>query len=296
MPLTESEEKKYIEDIRKGWRSFNEYDLPDYNEEILVELARHGSSFIHKLPAHLKTEQVILALAENDKSNTFMSHISPSDTKAYRDVAIKAISSSPGNVRYVESSYIDKNFMIDTVSASPQALSALLKEYHDIFHDTFDTTAVEKALDRSDSARTMFLSGIISGKTPTTLIFDEYIKKTLLSTPSIAGHLMRANFKTNLLLEIISEGGWPDAHSNCKPNNLDDAFRKLLKPKSTTVQSWQQAYVMTFGLEKALKLCKSSGRMDVLEGIYSRDEIMPHLKNRKGNRVKGEWLEDALGL
>lgn len=104
------------------------------------------------------------------------------------------------------------------------------------------------------------------------------------------------NFKVNLLFEIINDGAWPDAYLNSRPKDLDDALKKLLKPKNTTEQSWQRAYVMTFGLDEALKLCKSPGRMDVLEGIYSREEIMPHLKNRKGNRLKGEWLEDALGL
>lgn len=124
MPLTESETRKYIEDIKKGWRSFNEYDLKDYNEEILVELAKHGGSFANKLPEHLKTDLVLIALAENDKSNSFMKHVSPNDTHIYRDVAIKAISSSPGNIRYVETSSIDKQFIIDTVNFAPQSLCA----------------------------------------------------------------------------------------------------------------------------------------------------------------------------
>lgn len=296
MPLTESETRKYIEDIKKGWRSFNEYDLKDYNEEIVVELARHGGSFAHKLPGHLKTDLVLMVLAENDKSNCLMKHTSPNDTHLYRDVAIKAISSSPGNIRHVETSYIDKQFIIDTVNAAPQSLCTFLKEYPGIVHDTFDSVSIEKILDSNISARTMFLSAIARGDIQTPLICDEYIKKSLPTTPSIAGHLLRMDFKTNLLLEIIDEGMWPDAYLNGKPKNLDDALKKLLKPKNTTEQSWQRAYVMTFGLDEALKLCKSTGRMDVLEGIYSREEIMPHLKNRKGNRLKGEWLEDALGL
>ena len=70
----------------------------------------------------------------------------------------------------------------------------------------------------------------------------------------------------------------------------------MMKPLSSTVQTWQIAYAMTFGIEKVVQAMKSPSRIELLESIYTRAEILPHLNQRKDLKAKGRWLEEDLGM
>lgn len=290
-----AETKKYIEEIRKGWRSFDVDGMFQYNDDILIAFAENGKSFIQHLPEHRKTDPVLSVIAELDKTNQCMKYISQESTSIYQELAVKAVASSYGNLSYVSKNVVDADFMRETVARNARALSGFFESYSDLVHQTYSQSEMEAVLGSNKVARNQVLISVLQERIKTPLITDEFIQGSLLVCHSLASFIRKTD-KKHLVLDLISQDGWPEAYVDDKPTDLKDAIKRMMKATNSTVQSWQIAYAMTFGIAEVVNVMKTPSRIEMLEEIYSREEILPHLSKRKGSKIKGQWLEDELGL
>lgn len=287
--------KQYIEEIRKGWRRFDNEDIHEYNDDILIAFAQRGDFFIHRLPKKMMTDKALSVVAELDKTNQCMKYISKDSTPIYRDIAVKAVASSYGNLTYVSKDVIDVDFIRDTVSRGATSLCGFFDHYSDLVHQTYSPSELEDILCANSIARNQVVGSILRGKIDTSLITDAFIQQSLLVCNSLASFIRKTD-KKHLAFDLINQGGWPEAYVDDKPTDLKDAVKRMMKVKNSTVQSWQIAYAMTFGIAEVVKEMKTPSRIELLQEIYSREEILPHLSKRKGSKIKGQWLEDELGL
>jgi hypothetical protein len=287
--------KKLIEEIRKGWRSFDEALIDQYNDDVLIALVENGKTFIHRLPQHLKTDPVLSVIAELDKTNQCMKYISQGSTPIYRELAVKAVASSYGNLRHVAEDIVDAGFVRDTVAMRASSLCAFFEQYPALVHEIYSTAEMEAVLCADTIARNQVVNDFLRGKFETPLITDAFIQQSLLVCNNLVGFLLKTE-KKHLALDLIKQGEWPEKYANDKPSDLKDAVKRMMKVKNSTAQEWQKAYAMTFGIAEVVKVMKTPSRIELLEAIYSKEEILPFLSKGKDMKIKGQWLEDALGL
>jgi hypothetical protein len=287
--------KKLIEEIRKGWRVYGEDQIDQYNDDVLIALAENGKTFIHRLPQHLKTDPVLSTIAELDKTNECMKYISQGSTSIYRELAVKAVASSYGNLWHVAKDVVDTAFVRDTVAMKASSLCAFFERYPALVHEIYSIAEMEVVLCADTIARNQVVGAVLRGKFETPLITDAFIQQSLLVCHSLVGFVLKTERK-HLALDLIKQGKWPEKYENDRPSDLKDAVKRMMKVTNSTAQEWQKAYAMTFGIAEVVKEMKTPSRLELLQQIYTRQEIAPHLPKRRGSKIKGEWLEDSLGL
>jgi hypothetical protein len=288
--------KKFIQEIEKGFRGFDRDEISHYNEDILVAFAeKRATFFLHYLPKSLKTDRLLSVIAETDKTNQCMRYISKNSTPIYRELASKAVASSYGNLTYVSKEVVDSDFIRETSSRAANSLYGFFEQYPDLVHQTFSTTEMEAVLWADKKACNQVVNGVLRGSIKTPLITDEFIQKSLLVCPSLISFIRKTE-RNHLALDLLNQGEWPEAFASDKPTDLKDAVKRMMKPKNSSVQNWQIAYAMTFGIAEVVKAMKTPSRIELLEEIYPKEEILPFLSNRQGMKIKGQWLEDSLGL
>lgn len=288
--------KEFIDQIKKGgWRFFEVDDVHLYNDDILIAFAQCGTFFMDRIPRHMMTDPVLSVVAELDKTNQCLRFFTPDDTPIYRELAVKAVASSSGNLMYVSEDFVDAEFVRDTVTSGPSSLCAFLRGYPAIVHQIYDKPGLEALLSADTIARNQVVSDALKGKFETPLITDDFIQQSLLVCNGLIGSVLKTD-KKHLVLDLINRGEWPEAYAKDKPEDLKDAVKRMMKPMSSVAQSWQKAYAMTFGVAEVVKAMKAPSKMELLEAIYTREEILPHLTQRKDLKAKGRWLEDSLGL
>lgn len=287
--------QKLVENIKKGWSFYDESEAHSYNAEVLIAFAEAGQNFIHRIPKELLSESVLKSVAKNDKTNQCLKYISADDVIDYREIAVSAISSSYGNTRHVNDNYVDTNFIKEVAHKNPAALCAFLELYHDLTHQALDIATFEDFVFHENANINQVVGGYLRNSFSTKLITDDFIKRSALKSPSLIYPLLHST-KKQIAFDLINNSEWPEAIINDKPTDLKDAVKRMMKPLSSTVQTWQIAYAMTFGIEEVVRAMKSPSRIELLESIYTRAEILPHLNQRKDLKAKGRWLEEDLGM
>lgn len=296
MKYTEEENQALIKRIRSWEAVFHKDDLYKYSDEALIAFAETNHSFIDQLPKERMTDKVLFAVAEHDTFFSVLSFVNPEDTTRYRDLAIKAVSKTPANLYFVDTSYVDKSFLLEVVTPkNPSAIAYFFKHYPALTSETFSPKDLESLLLHNAGIRNSFLHELLTFKSITANISDEFIRHSLPSSPGIIASILETD-KRNLALEVINAGEWPEQYAADKPIDLKDAVKRIMKPMSSTAQAWQKAYAMTFGIEAVVKIMKTPTRIAILETMYTREEIKPFLKAKNDHKLKGRWLEDDLGM
>jgi hypothetical protein len=297
MAVQDQSTQDFIAKIEHGLAPFVKGDEPSYSDEILIAFARHGVDFIEHLPKSRMSDPVLLAIAENTNSSHLhpLRYFNPEDTKIYRDLAILAVAGSCVNLNYVSEEFVDAQFIRDTVEKSPYSLTEFLTKYTSVVEQAYDTTAIEAILEANQQVRSNVIFGLLHGDFKTPWVTDNFIKRSLVPCPGLMIALLDTD-KSHLGIEIVREGQWLDFYAKDKPADLKDAIKRMRKPMSLVAQSWQLAYAMTCDIAEVIKSLKHPRKIELLESIYSRDEILPHLSKRTDFEIKGKWLEDALGL
>lgn len=287
--------QRLLENIKKGWAYYDESEAHSYSDEALIAFAEAGQNFIHRIPKDLLNETVLNAIAKNDKTNQCLNYILPEDIVDYRSIAVAAISSSVGNVRYADSKYVDHDLILEVANNNPAVLGTLLETYPDVTHQAISIDTFEDLVFRKSANINQVVGGYLRNSFSTNLITDDFIRRSALKSPSLIYPLLHSE-KKQIALDLIKNSEWPEAIINDKPTDLKDAVKRMMKPLNSTVQTWQMAYAMTFGIEAVVRVMKTPSRIELLESIYTRAEILPHLTQRKDLKAKGRWLEEDLGM
>lgn len=286
---------QFVAKIKAGIRFFDPNDADLYNDEILIAFAQADKMIVNRLPKDLLTDPVLLAIAQYSRYNLCMNYISPEQTEIYREIAMIAVSTNHSNLKFVKADIVDVDFIQETVARGPRSLCGFFERYHDLVHQIYDKQSLEAAIREDRGARTEVMNMVLREKLETPLITDTFIQESLLLGTSLISFILK-NHRKHLAIELIGRGEWPASLANDKPSDLNDAVKRMMKPMSSTTQDWQRAYAMTFPIAEAVKAMKTKSKLELLETIYTRAEILPHLTQRRDLKAKGRWLEEDLGM
>ncbi|MBI6882601.1 hypothetical protein [Pseudomonas putida] len=296
MSNSDDKNRKLIDSINSGNGYFDKDEVENYSEEVLIAFTRNGKPVIPYLPKTKMTDSLLMAIAKSEKLYQLMRFITPEDTKLYREIAIMSVATFNYNAAYVDSSYIDEDFVTAALSmGNNKALGPFYVNHPSVMNELFSQDELEKLIESDNDLAKSFLQDIIWGRVSEAPITDDFIKKCLPSCPSLVAALQNRD-KFHLVVDVVRNGDWPESLLKDKPSDLKDAVKRMMKPMNSTAQTWQKAYAMTFGIEQAVKAMKSPTRIELLQSIYTKEEILPHLTERKDLKAKGRWVEDELGL
>lgn len=287
--------EQFVAKIKAGTRFFDPNDADLYNDAILIAFAQSEKMIVNRLPRNLMTDPVLLAIAQYSRYNLCMNYISPEQTQSYRDIAMIAVSKNHSNLKFVKEDIVDADFVRETVARGPRSLCAFFNGYYDLVHQIYDKQSLEAALRDDKGARTEVINMVLRDQLETPLITDTFIQESLLLGTSLISFILK-NHRKHLAIDLIGQGKWPESLANDKPTDLNDAVKRMMKPMSSTVQDWQRAYAMAFPIAEAVKAMKTKSKLELLETIYTRAEILPHLTQRRDLKAKGRWLEEDLGM
>lgn len=296
MTLTATETQKLIETINTGSYSFQLAEIDDYTDEVLIAFAVNNKSIIDKLPKSRMTDPVLFAVAENEDFWEIMRFVNEEDTNQYRGLCIRAVAKNSRNLQFVNERHVDKDFLGNVLSLDGSySIDSFYRFHPDVTNEYLGKDGLQKLMENDLTLRHRLLHNFLHGNLNNAPITDIFIKDSLIQCPSLILYLKKSS-RHHLAVEVISEGGWPEQYANDKPSDLKDAVKRMIKPTSINAQAWQKAYAMTFGIADVVKEMTAPSKIKLLETIYSREEIMPHLSTRSGLKTKGKWLEDALGM
>lgn len=296
MALTATETAKLIDSISTGSYPFDLNEIDDYTDEVLIAFAVNDKSIIDKLPKSRMTDPVLFAIAENETFWDMLRFVNDEDTSQYRAIAIRSVATNSRNLQFVAEDYVDKDFLGDVLSlGGTYSIKNFFNFYPDVANEFFGKDGLEALMESDQAIRARVLHDLLNGDLKNAPITDTFIKDSLVFCPGLVASLKKSG-REHLALEVIRDGGWPEQYAADKPSDLKDAVKRMAKPMSSTAQSWQKAYAQTFGIAEVVKAMKSSRHIELLETIYSRAEILPHLTQRRDLKAKGRWLEEDLGM
>lgn len=296
MTQTNTKAQQIIHSINELGCSFDINEIDDYTDDVLIAFAVKDISFIDKLPKNRMTDPVLFAVAENERFWDIMRFVNDEDTTQYRDLAIRAVATNSRNLQFISDQYVDVTFLEAVLAADGYySISAFHTFHPDVANQHFGQDGLQTLMESDATIRDRLLHEFLNGNLNNANITDEFIKDSLVMCPGLAQPLKRAS-REHLLVEVVKEGGWPAAYANDKPSDLDDAIRRMRKPMSSIALAWQRAYVKTFDMTEVVKALKAPSKIEMLETIYTRAEIRPHLTQRRDAKIKGQWLEDDLGM
>lgn len=121
-----------------------------------------------------------------------------------------------------------------------------------------------------------------------------------LATHQINGYnKIRDAGRFDLLVKPLSQGYWPKSNrvtgSLEKPAGLANSFRLLLSARSEDEEALYMAYMMTYPIEKVMKVLSGPRGGRFLMEMYTSDELRPYLKEAS-LLVRGKVLEAELGM
>ena len=296
MTLTAAETAKLIDTINTGSYSFDLNEIDDYTDEVLIAFAVNDKTIIDKLPKSRMTDPVLFAVADNERFWDILRFVNDEDTNQYRALAIRAVATNSRNLQFVPERHVDPEFLGDVLAlGGSYAITSFFNLHPAVTNEFFGQNGLEALMENDQSVRTRVLHDLLIGHLQDAPITDVFIKDSLVVSPGLVASLHRSG-REHLALEVIRDGGWPEQYAADKPSDLKDAVKRMAKPMSSTAQSWQKAYAKTFGVAEVVKAMKSSRHIGLLETIYTRAEILPHLTQRRDLKAKGRWLEEDLGM
>lgn len=121
-----------------------------------------------------------------------------------------------------------------------------------------------------------------------------------LATHQINGYnKIRDEGRFDLLVKPISQGYWPNSNLVTgrlpKPQGLANGFRFLLSARSEDEEALYMAYMMTFPIEKVMKVLSGPRGGRFLLEMYTAEQLKPYLKEMS-MLVRGKILEAELGM
>lgn len=121
-----------------------------------------------------------------------------------------------------------------------------------------------------------------------------------LATHQINGYnKIRDEGRFDLLVKPISQGYWPKSNlvtgDLSKPQGLANGFRFLLSAQSEDEEALYMAYMMTFPIEKVVKVLSGPRGGRFLLEMYTAEQLKPYLKEMS-MLVRGKILESELGM
>lgn len=296
MTHTNTKAKQIIHSINELGYSFDIKEIDDYTDDVLITFAVNDISFIDKLPKNRMTDPVLFAVAENEKFWDIMRFVNDEDTTQYRDLAIRAVATNSRNLQFVSDVYVDVAFFEAVLAAGGHyGISTFYTFHPDVANQHFGHDGLQALMEADNTIRNRVLHDFLHGGLNEANITDNFIKDSLVMCPGLAQSLKKTS-REHLLQEVIKEGGWPLTYADDKPSDLKDAIKRMRKPMSSVALAWQRAYVKTFDMAEVVKALKAPSRIELLETIYTRAEIRPHLTQRRDTKIKGQWLEDDLGM
>lgn len=296
MSLTTTETAKLIDSINSRGYSFDLKEIDDYNDDVLIAFAVNDISIIDKLPKSRMTDPVLFAVAENEKFWDILRFVNDEDTAHYRDLAIRAVATNPRNLQFVHERHVDTAFVGNVLALDgSHSITSFFNLHQDVAKEFFGDDGLEALMKADQAARSRVLHDFLTGILSSAPISESFIRDSLVVCPGLISSL-KTSGRENLGIEVIKDGGWPEQYASDRPTDLKDAVKRMAKPMSTVAQAWQKAFAKTFGIAEVVKAMKSSRHIELLETMYSRAEILPHLNQRKDFKAKGRWLEEDLGL
>jgi hypothetical protein len=296
MTLSAAETEKFIEAIRTGSYSFDEDTIDDYSDDFLVAFAERDISFINKLPKSRMSDPVLFAVAENEKFWDMLRFVNDEDTTQYRALAVRAVATNSRNLYFVPETYVDRQFLSDVLALGGNyAIDSFYSLHPQVAKEFFGPHGLEELMESDLNIRNRLLSDFLIGHLENADITESFVQESLVLCPGLVASLKRSG-REHLVVEVIRQGGWPEQYASDKPTDLKDAIKKMKKAISSVAAGWQRAYIKTLGTAEVVRAMKSARTLEMLENIYTREEILPHLTNRRDLKTKGKWIEDALGL
>jgi hypothetical protein len=271
---------------------FSKYELAQYDEDVLVAFLHDGQGIFIDIPEDMITNQIRLAAAEYDKTGTIMQHLRPG-TPDYRSLAIAAVTADWRNLKDVDSTCVDCDFMMAVLDQSPEVLFAFFIDYSELTHTAFERDSLEQFLQINPGALDLTVSHYVSGSFSTPLLTDAFIQKSALSMPGVGSTVFKSA-KQHLLIEGIRAGGWPQILEGDKPVDLEHGVKLVMKATSSMKLAWHKAYIKSHDLKDVVKIMSTPAREQMLLSLYTKAELLPFM--HQNQRVKGKWLEDEMGL
>jgi hypothetical protein len=267
--------------------------LSDYNNEELVAALTEGRNILYDLAKSRVTDEMREAAVGSQSQGNYcaMKYIGFEDTPRYREFALTACMQNSGNIPYLSPNIIDTSFIAEISRDGGYTPGLLFRHF---------SNAVNIALDHLDSLKPIFLSTSsllmivkywADGKIQSPFLTAEFFAERISSYGIFADAFYKTRWE-NLLLNSIKSGGWPD--NITKPDSLKSAVKMAMTVNSSLQQKWYLAYIKTHPIEEVVKHMNTDARLDALNKMYTREELLPHLAKNTKARVK--WLEDDLGL
>lgn len=294
MTSASENDQQFIQEIQNGHCFFYEDEVDGYSDDALIAFANRGEYLIGYLPKNRLSHAVLKAVIENDQWNEALKYFTSHDTPHYKEMAILAVSKSWTQLKFVEPDVVDAEFYTKTIAQNPKALYVYLVRHPTLLEQLIKPQELEDKINTGALNRAAVIGGVVRGKIKTTLISDAYLQKSLLELPHLFAEALQSEFKP-LAFELVAQGGWPSAYADQKPSCIKDAV-KGFKASGAYLAAWHQTYILNCGIEKAVNAMKGPRTLGLLETLYTKEEIKPYLKGPQGNKVKGKWLEDEIGL
>lgn len=270
----------------------NEFNEGLYDDSVLIAFLENGNEILHLIPKGVVTEEIFEIAVEEDKCGRIMRHINPEDTLNYAKLAMSAISLDAKNVRYLSPSVIDTEFFFKALSYNSKTLSEFFVHHPELM-DLIDSEILDdKIFKHCFSAEIISVCmKICTGEIVSERFSDDFIKLHLARVPGVASPVFRSD-KRFLISDVIRNGQWPDNID--KPLDINDCFKKIFRATSSVFSIWYKGYILAQPLEEVIKNVKTESRIELIETLYSREELIPHMRNN--HRALGRWLERDIGL
>jgi hypothetical protein len=288
-------EQQLIREIQNDEAYFDEDEVDSYSDEVLIAFANKRHLIVEYLPKNRMSYAVLKAVIENDPMNYALKYITSKDTQHYQEMATLAVSRDYTQLKHVEPKFVDLDLCAKILDKKPNSIYTFLIRYASLVEQLITPEELEDRMTTGKINRVAIIAKVIAGQIKTSLVTNAYIKESLLCIPHLMADTLKSEFKP-LAMNLMTEGCWPADYASHKPSSLKDAVKSLKASGTSSVVAWHQAYIMSFGIEKVVQVMKAPRNLALLETLYSRDEIKPYLNGLEGNKAKGKWLEDEMGL
>lgn len=214
-------------------------------------------------------------------------HISISDTKIYRSLALSAISKSSYCTMFIDPSVFSKSFMLEIIDVNPDALENVFRGH--LGEDALslvDDELIVKALSNSAFYLNLIKPSQIS---------DEAIRECLKNNSFNFGILKRLG-KLHIATEFMLEGNMGMFSRGKTPSSAYAAVTLLMKERLEHSKWNYRTYLRQFPTKDVAKLLiKTPARRKKLLEIYSTEELLPVLTGKEKD-VLVCMFERDLGL
>jgi hypothetical protein len=190
---------------------------------------------------------------------------------------------------------VDVDFCREAIANNQKTLYAFTKQYAPLLEQIFTQKEIEAVVDSSGLNKHLIVGGVMKRAAKNTLFSEAFIKQAILDSPGLLTVALESEYK-HLVNEILDTGDWPPSQVGDRPADIKEGVKRLMGSNTQVFNDWHKAYVLSFGIEKVVNAMKGPKTLPLLETFYTREEIRPHLSGLQGQKAKGRWLEEELGI